>query len=67
MLKRLLGLGLLAVISLLVMAGRPDLTGPEYGFVFLIAVACVANWLLRKVPGHYPSPRCPSCGRNLRS
>jgi hypothetical protein len=67
MFKLLIPLGLLIAGGLLYRVGLPNLTRPEFGFVFLIAVACGANWLLQKVPGQYKSPRCPNCGRYTRS
>ena len=66
-LKFLSLLGLLGAVVLLALVGLPDMTRPEFGFAFLIAVACATNWLLKKAPGHYKSPRCRSCGRNPHS
>lgn len=67
MLKLFTVLGLLGALSVLYLVGLPNVTRPEFGFVFLIAVAGATHWLLNKVPGQYKSPRCSNCGRNLRS
>jgi hypothetical protein len=70
MLKRLTAFGLfaaLAAVGPLYLVGPPNLASPEFGFAFLIAVACATHWLLKKVPGQYESPRCPNCGRYIRS
>lgn len=56
-----------AAVGLLALVGLPNLTRPEFGFAFLLAIAGTTHWLLKKAPGHYNSPRCHSCGRHLRS